>query len=131
MFREKISADRRTQVLVNNLAFKLFNLSIILYHSPVPLLSLIILNIFSEKTLQQDMMEFFQGARGEDFHDITLMLDGEPIGAHKVSHSCCCHFLCHSVCIIFREIPLGKFVSEKMLNRSFSGEKEFQSTSLP
>lgn len=77
------------------------------------------------------MMEFFQGARGEDFHDITLMLDGEPIGAHKVRHSCCCHFLCHSVCIIFREIPLGKFVSEKMLNRSFSVEKEFQSTSLP
>lgn len=67
-------------------------------------------------------MEFFQGARGEDFHDITLMLDGEPIGAHKV---------CHSVCIIFREIPLGNFVSEKMLTRGFSGEKEFQSTSLP
>ncbi|PFX31709.1 Leucine-zipper-like transcriptional regulator 1 [Stylophora pistillata] len=36
-----------------------------------------------EKTLQQDMMEFLQGARGEDFHDITLMVDGEPIGAHK------------------------------------------------
>ena len=49
MFREKISVDRRTQVLVNNLAFKLFNLSIILYHSPVPLLSLIILNIFQKR----------------------------------------------------------------------------------
>lgn len=49
MFREKISVDRRTQVLVNNLTFELFNLSTILYHSPVPLLSLIILNIFFRK----------------------------------------------------------------------------------
>ena len=76
-------------------------------------------------------MEFFQGARGEDFHDITLMLDGEPIGAHKVRHSCCCHFLCHSVCIIFREIPLGKFVSEKMLNRSLRLRRSFKVLRFP
>jgi len=39
---------------------------------------------FAEKTLQQDMLDFLQGARGQDFHDITLIVDGEPIGAHKV-----------------------------------------------
>ena len=39
---------------------------------------------FVEKTLQQDMLDFLQGARGQDFHDITLIVDGEPIGAHKV-----------------------------------------------
>lgn len=39
---------------------------------------------FVEKTLQQDMLDFFQGARGQDFHDITLIVDGEPVGAHKV-----------------------------------------------
>ena len=39
---------------------------------------------FVEKTLQQDMSDFLQGARGQDFHDITLIVDGEPIGAHKV-----------------------------------------------
>ena len=30
------------------------------------------------------MLDFLQGARGQDFHDITLMVDGEAIGAHKV-----------------------------------------------
>ena len=39
---------------------------------------------FAEKTLQQDMLDFLQGARGQDFYDITLMVDGEAIGAHKV-----------------------------------------------
>ena len=39
---------------------------------------------FVEKTLQQDMLDFLQGARGQDFHYITLIVDGEPIGAHKV-----------------------------------------------
>ncbi|CAH3029867.1 unnamed protein product [Porites evermanni] len=37
-----------------------------------------------EKTLQQDLLDFQQGARGQDFHDITLMVDGEPVVAHKV-----------------------------------------------
>ncbi|KAK2574175.1 Leucine-zipper-like transcriptional regulator 1 [Acropora cervicornis] len=36
-----------------------------------------------EKTLQRDMLDFFQGSRGQDFCDILLMVDGEPIGAHK------------------------------------------------
>lgn len=39
---------------------------------------------FVEKTLQRDMLDFFQGSRGQDFCDILLMVDGEPIGAHKV-----------------------------------------------
>ena len=39
---------------------------------------------FAEKTLQQDMLDFLQGVRGQDFHDITLIVDGEPLGAHKV-----------------------------------------------
>lgn len=30
------------------------------------------------------MLDFFQGSRGQDFCDILLMVDGEPIGAHKV-----------------------------------------------
>ena len=41
---------------------------------------------FVEKTIQQDMLDFLQGARGQDFHDITLIVDGEPIGAHKVRY---------------------------------------------
>lgn len=45
---------------------------------------------FVEKTLQQDMLDFLQGARGQDFHDITLIVDGEPVGAHKVRCFCCC-----------------------------------------
>lgn len=40
--------------------------------------------VFTEKTLQQDLLDFQQGARGQDFHDITLMVDGEPVVAHKV-----------------------------------------------
>ena len=47
-------------------------------------LTLLLVYLFSEKTLQQDMLDFLQGARGQDFHDITLMVDGEAIGAHKV-----------------------------------------------
>ena len=39
---------------------------------------------FVERTLQQDMLDFLHGARGLDFHDIMLIVDGEPIGAHKV-----------------------------------------------
>ena len=39
---------------------------------------------FVEKTLQQDMLDFLQSSRGQDFHDITLIVDGEPVGAHKV-----------------------------------------------
>ena len=30
------------------------------------------------------MLDFLQGARSQAFHDITLMVDGEAIGAHKV-----------------------------------------------
>ncbi|KAJ7387099.1 Kelch motif [Desmophyllum pertusum] len=45
-----------------------------------------------EKTLQQDMVDFFQGARGQDFHDITLMVDGEPIGAHKAVLAARCSY---------------------------------------
>lgn len=40
--------------------------------------------VFTEKSLQQDLLDFQQGARGQDFHDITLMVDGEPVVAHKV-----------------------------------------------
>lgn len=45
-----------------------------------------------EKTLQQDMLDFFQGARGQDFHDILLMVDGEPIGAHKAILAARCSY---------------------------------------
>ncbi|XP_068749559.1 leucine-zipper-like transcriptional regulator 1 [Montipora capricornis] len=45
-----------------------------------------------EKTLQQDMLDFFQGARGHDFHDILLMVDGEPIGAHKAILAARCSY---------------------------------------
>ena len=48
------------------------------------LYSLIVHLYFVEKTLQQDMLDFLQGARGQEFHDITLIVDGEPVGAHKV-----------------------------------------------
>ena len=30
------------------------------------------------------MLDFLQAARGQDFHDIMLMVDGEAIGADKV-----------------------------------------------
>ena len=43
------------------------------------------------------MLDFLQGARGQDFHDITLMVDGEPIGAHKVRYQGYCHSRVSSV----------------------------------
>ncbi|XP_073257137.1 leucine-zipper-like transcriptional regulator 1 isoform X1 [Porites lutea] len=45
-----------------------------------------------EKTLQQDLLDFQQGARGQDFHDITLMVDGEPVVAHKAVLAARCSY---------------------------------------
>lgn len=45
-----------------------------------------------EKTLQRDMLDFFQGSRGQDFCDILLMVDGEPIGAHKAVLAARCSY---------------------------------------
>ena len=33
------------------------------------------------------MMDFLKGPRGQEFQDITLLVDGTPVSAHKVSLS--------------------------------------------
>lgn len=82
IFQETISVGRRIQVRENKSLFKLKEPCRPFYSSFLCLLN------FVEKTLQQDMLDFLQGAPGQDFHDITLMVDGEPIGAHKVRCRC-------------------------------------------
>ena len=72
-----------------------------------------VLLYFAEKTLQQDMVDFFQGARGQDFHDITLMVDGEPIGAHKVR---CWWFCCRVEHITMVFSPISRLQNSVLKN---------------
>lgn len=42
--------------------------------------------------LEQDMQAFLKGAIGVEFADITLMLDGTPISAHKAVLAARCSY---------------------------------------
>lgn len=42
--------------------------------------------------LEQDMQAFLKGAIGQEFCDITLMLDGTPISAHKAVLAARCSY---------------------------------------
>ena len=85
---------------VNNKVYNVFNyIYIVIMHFYITFLLILIhfhnyniniivhlLSAILEKTLERDMADFLknEGLRGQEFYDITLVLDGAPILAHKV-----------------------------------------------